>query len=310
MCALIDALRTKMGIEEKVVPPVEKAVPPVEEGSHGDRIGIDTVSKNGHVSPISAKKVVIDDDEGGGDSDTWRETQSPLRVFTKSSNGELNVLATNVNLKEIHESKTRFDRNKKDKIPGRFQPLPLDLSVIKLYIGISGPYNLQSLSNHVQGRGLDHSILEWICRGDLRRYSPSIQIEELLSATSSSSAVPSNGVINSNGDGVTIAKNGTYIYVYICVYIHMYTTYVRIYTYIYTYVYIYRHNFSKEWYSSQFNQIIIITIPSISSISGSITLRIGKTALKGTYFNRLGIPNCGTFSWYVVSMTCMSSVCP
>ena len=57
----------------------------------------------------------------------------------------------------------------------------IDLNVIKLFIGISGPYNLLSLSAHMQNRGLDHSILKWICRNDIKKYSPVILLGDIMS---------------------------------------------------------------------------------------------------------------------------------
>ena len=56
----------------------------------------------------------------------------------------------------------------------------LQLSEIKLFIGVSGPYNLQALSSHMQSRGLDHSILKWICRGDIEKYSPTLQLDAVM----------------------------------------------------------------------------------------------------------------------------------
>jgi alpha/beta superfamily hydrolase len=178
MCALIDALRTKMRLKEMT--------PQVEADRQTSRDGNDIyIKKNdGYVSPLPAEQLVIDDDGASGDSDTWREAHSPLK-------------------ESLHRKEE--DKDLTSNLEERFQPLPLDLDIIKLYIGISGPYNLQSLSTHVQGRGLDHSILEWICRGDLRRYSPSLQLEELLTATSSSTDTVSSD------HGVNNAKNGTVV---------------------------------------------------------------------------------------------------
>ena len=59
----------------------------------------------------------------------------------------------------------------------------LKLSEIKLFVGVSGPYNLQALSAHMQSRGLDHSILKWICRGDVERYSPALQLDAVMAQT-------------------------------------------------------------------------------------------------------------------------------
>ena len=47
---------------------------------------------------------------------------------------------------------------------------------IRLFIGISGAYDLEGLSAHLHSRGLDASILSWICDGDLVRYSPTLRI--------------------------------------------------------------------------------------------------------------------------------------
>eukprot|EP00981_Chlorochromonas_danica_P012795 scaffold5412_cov171-Ochromonas_danica.AAC.2 len=53
------------------------------------------------------------------------------------------------------------------------------LPLIRGFIGVSGPYNLLSLQSHLHGRGLDASILSWICRGDLAQYSPTAQLAAL-----------------------------------------------------------------------------------------------------------------------------------
>ena len=51
-----------------------------------------------------------------------------------------------------------------------------DFCSIKLFVGISGPYNLQQLRAHLHSSGLDSSILDWICRGDVARYSPTLSL--------------------------------------------------------------------------------------------------------------------------------------
>eukprot|EP01042_Synura_sphagnicola_P011919 gene11919-15191_t len=43
---------------------------------------------------------------------------------------------------------------------------------ITLYVGISGAYDLERLSSHLHRRGLDSSILSWICNGKLAQFSP------------------------------------------------------------------------------------------------------------------------------------------
>ena len=56
----------------------------------------------------------------------------------------------------------------------------LELDAIKLFVGVSGPYNILSLSSHMQSRGLDHSILKWICKGDIARYSPTLHLDRIM----------------------------------------------------------------------------------------------------------------------------------
>jgi len=54
------------------------------------------------------------------------------------------------------------------------------LKHIFMYVGISGPYNLESLSNHLNRRGLPSSLLEGIFRSDLAMYSPTAMLTELV----------------------------------------------------------------------------------------------------------------------------------
>ncbi len=51
---------------------------------------------------------------------------------------------------------------------------------VKLFIGVSGPYNLQALEAHLHKRGLDSSILHWICRGNLVDSSPTVQLQQYV----------------------------------------------------------------------------------------------------------------------------------
>lgn len=64
---------------------------------------------------------------------------------------------------------------------------PLDLSRIALFIGVSGPYDLFALRESLHARGLDSSILSWICRGNLSRYSPTRRIAQLTATLGPSS---------------------------------------------------------------------------------------------------------------------------
>jgi prenylcysteine alpha-carboxyl methylesterase len=56
------------------------------------------------------------------------------------------------------------------------QGTPLDLDKIALVVLVSGPYDLFSMKTHLHTRGLDSSILTWICRGNLAKYSPTRRI--------------------------------------------------------------------------------------------------------------------------------------
>jgi hypothetical protein len=55
----------------------------------------------------------------------------------------------------------------------------LHITDIKMFIGVSGPYNLIQLENHFHSRGLDSTIMEYICNNHVEKYSPTIQIAKL-----------------------------------------------------------------------------------------------------------------------------------
>jgi hypothetical protein len=93
---------------------------------------------------------------------------------------------------------------------------PLDLTVIKLFIGISGPYNLLALSSHMQSRGLDHSILKWICRGDIKKYSPVLHLDSIMSTWLSTASSPTSsekklrGKTSSSKENLTNTSNNCF----------------------------------------------------------------------------------------------------
>jgi Carboxylesterase family len=86
---------------------------------------------------------------------------------------------------------------------------PLDLTVIKLFIGISGPYNLLALSSHMQSRGLDHSILKWICRGDVKKYSPVLHLDSIMSRCLSTASSPTSSEKKLRGKSSSSKENPT-----------------------------------------------------------------------------------------------------
>lgn len=59
------------------------------------------------------------------------------------------------------------------------------LDKVRLYVGISGPLDLVALASHLHARGLDASILHWICAGDLHRYSPALVLAQYATVASS-----------------------------------------------------------------------------------------------------------------------------
>lgn len=54
-----------------------------------------------------------------------------------------------------------------------------EIARVKLVVGVSGPYNLHNLQKHLHGRGLDTSILSWICNNDIDRNSPTLRLREI-----------------------------------------------------------------------------------------------------------------------------------
>jgi len=65
---------------------------------------------------------------------------------------------------------------------------------VRLFIGISGPYNLLALTTHLHNRGLDFSIINWICNDDVANYSPTTLLNNYIK----SKLLPSNDELRSN----------------------------------------------------------------------------------------------------------------
>lgn len=60
----------------------------------------------------------------------------------------------------------------------------LDLTrTVKLFVGISGAYNLTALKSHLHNRGLDASILSWVCYNDLTANSPYAALENMTAVS-------------------------------------------------------------------------------------------------------------------------------
>lgn len=86
-------------------------------------------------------------------------------------------------------------------------------SNIKLFIGVSGPYNLTALESHLHQRGLDVSILNWICRGNIANYSPTTQLEEyahyLVKLAREEHGMPASPVPHSTSNPSSALRNLT-----------------------------------------------------------------------------------------------------
>ena len=84
----------------------------------------------------------------------------------------------------------------------------IDLLSIKLFIGISGPYNLQAMAAHLHGRGLDTSILSWVCKGDLAKYSPAVTLARHVAAMAAEAdADAASSTSEESGSGVSVATS-------------------------------------------------------------------------------------------------------
>lgn len=101
-----------------------------------------------------------DETEDVNESVVFGEVMTPI-VTTRTSNGHSHGHSSHG---QQHELKQGEDV----------------LGLVKLFVGISGPYDLLSLADHLQERGLDSSILGWICRGDMARYSPASRLKQIL----------------------------------------------------------------------------------------------------------------------------------
>lgn len=83
-------------------------------------------------------------------------------MLNKTSNNIENE-NSNINLIDINNSTNNFD-----------------FKHIKLVIGVSGPYDLTTLVSHFHDRGLDSSILQSICKNDIKKYSPTIELIDII----------------------------------------------------------------------------------------------------------------------------------
>jgi len=139
-------------------------------------------------TPATPSVTWRDVSEGGGDGadfyasasgspSPWVQTLGSLRslvtaALSPSPTSSLSTTATPTPTQK--KTKTiRFST------PIKGQPTqgtPLDLDKIALVVLVSGPYDLFSMKTHLHARGLDSSILTWICRGNLAKYSPTRRI--------------------------------------------------------------------------------------------------------------------------------------
>ena len=85
------------------------------------------------------------------------------------------------------------------------------LSRIKLYIGISAPYNITETCFHLHNRGLDYSIIKWIFNNDLAKYSASVELARLagIPLNISKFRIVRNGNSNNNNTSRNNKKHET-----------------------------------------------------------------------------------------------------
>lgn len=79
----------------------------------------------------------------------------------------------------------------------------LDLVIIRCVthlLLLNGPYDLVSLTAHLHQRGLDHSILQWIFKGDLEGASPTHRLMKYVPDATSSEGNHDDDDDNSDGD--------------------------------------------------------------------------------------------------------------
>lgn len=117
---------------------------------------------------------------------TWRDVSEGVdgSDFSTSASGSPSPWAHTLGSLRSLMTATPAPTPKKTKTirfstPIKGQPVqgtPLDLDKIALVVLVSGPYDLFSMKTHLHTRGLDSSILTWICRGNLAKYSPTRRI--------------------------------------------------------------------------------------------------------------------------------------
>ena len=49
--------------------------------------------------------------------------------------------------------------------------------IVKIFIGISGPYDLQAQTDHLHSRGLDASLVRWVCENEIAKHSPYLVVK-------------------------------------------------------------------------------------------------------------------------------------
>ena len=52
------------------------------------------------------------------------------------------------------------------------KPRRIDENIVKVFVGISGPYDLQAQTDHLHSRGLDSSLVRWVCQNEISKHSP------------------------------------------------------------------------------------------------------------------------------------------
>ena len=130
----------------------------------------------------------------------WRNVQSAPNSPDEKQNHD-NVTLVTTTLAAVEDEYTSSTLTPCSACDENYQ-LTDFLSRVRLFIGISGAYDLEGLSAHLHSRGLDASILAWICDGDIKHYSPTTQIPLLAAQIEQCSF----GYLATNGEGRGISE--------------------------------------------------------------------------------------------------------
>lgn len=139
-----------------------------------------------------ALTVGVEDDEG------YHEDLVCFVEGTRQTRPVTADKATNTSVEDLFLWSTPFSAARRRVGSLQGSPSFSLLATVKKFVGVSGPYNLTALKSHFQQRGLDASILQWICRGDVARYSPTELLRQFSRGVEDSLPPPVAALFTSN----------------------------------------------------------------------------------------------------------------